>query len=514
MLYESVFHHLRGTKAGEILDRQHLQIKRKHQDVRTAILEGGGMERIIACSKDLIAATRAHFAQLNNAANPAWAQTNFSAVTNDFARAALLDPLNPDLQYQWAQCLLGLRDEAGARQHFQLACDDDALPFRADSRINAAIQKAGIRFAGDNLTVFDAATALANQAPFGLCGSETFYEHVHFPFDGNFRLGRAWADQVARMLPDTIAHSATTNGWMSQEFCDRRLGLTDWNRGAVTEMVIDRLHHAPLSGQANNAERLTSLQEEVARLRHGLDAAAATNAFALYADAIRHAPEDHLVVENFAEFLESVNDLKDAAVQWQRDTELMPHDCEAWYQSGRVLSSLEQWSPAEAALRQSVALRPRLTEAWYELGTVHLGTGQYDSALQDYQRAATLDPTDAIYRAYIGNAYSKLNRHTEAILNYHRALEMDPNLWETHFALGDELVNAGQISEAAKEYAEVIRIKPGNVLGHLDVGVMAARLGQYDTAVAEFEETLRLDPGNEQARDYLSRVQERMNHQR
>jgi hemerythrin-like metal-binding protein len=61
MLDQLVFHHLLGSKLGDILDRQHMIIKRKHQDVRTAILHGGGMERIIASSKELISATVAHF---------------------------------------------------------------------------------------------------------------------------------------------------------------------------------------------------------------------------------------------------------------------------------------------------------------------------------------------------------------------------------------------------------------------------------------------------------------------
>jgi len=61
MLDQLIFHHLLGSKVGDILDRQHVLIKQKHQAVRSAILQGGGMDRIIVRSKELIAATRAHF---------------------------------------------------------------------------------------------------------------------------------------------------------------------------------------------------------------------------------------------------------------------------------------------------------------------------------------------------------------------------------------------------------------------------------------------------------------------
>lgn len=50
-----------GTEVVDILDRQHTQIKGKQKIARAAIIEGGGMDRIIACSKDLIYTTLVHF---------------------------------------------------------------------------------------------------------------------------------------------------------------------------------------------------------------------------------------------------------------------------------------------------------------------------------------------------------------------------------------------------------------------------------------------------------------------
>src|SRR6185437_13353499 len=97
---------------------------------------------------------------------------------------------------------------SGAREHLQAAFDDDALPFRADARINGAIEKTGRQFAGDRLAFLDAAKMLAAEIPEGICGRETFFEHVHFTFNGNFRLGRAWAEQVAKMLPEDISRTA------------------------------------------------------------------------------------------------------------------------------------------------------------------------------------------------------------------------------------------------------------------------------------------------------------------
>ena len=321
-------------------------------------------------NSNLPAAEREQFESLYSAACADETQTNFAGAAQRFAQAAKLDPQFPELQYRRGECLLALSDGAGAREAFQRACDDDALPFRADSRINAAIQKIGRQFAGDRLTLFDAAAALAAAVPTGICGRETFFEHVHFTFDGNFRLGRAWAEQVEKILPEETAGSTATNGWASQETCDCLLGLTDWNRCAVTEVMIDRLQHPPLSSQLNNAERMQSLRDEKNSLRQRMTPAAAQKAAEIYLAAINRAPQDHLLHENFAEFLEATGDLKQAEAQWRQVQELLPHSCDSFYQAGRLLSELARWDEAEAALTKALTLRPRLAEAWYELGWV------------------------------------------------------------------------------------------------------------------------------------------------
>ncbi len=53
--------YLQETPTADILDRQHLQIKRQQQDLRTAIIIGTGMDQIVACAKDLIQTTIEHF---------------------------------------------------------------------------------------------------------------------------------------------------------------------------------------------------------------------------------------------------------------------------------------------------------------------------------------------------------------------------------------------------------------------------------------------------------------------
>jgi hypothetical protein len=54
-------YHLQETPTADVLDRQHLQIKRQQQDLRSAINTGAGIGQLIACFWQL---GLAHFGSL------------------------------------------------------------------------------------------------------------------------------------------------------------------------------------------------------------------------------------------------------------------------------------------------------------------------------------------------------------------------------------------------------------------------------------------------------------------
>ncbi|HUD83800.1 MAG TPA: tetratricopeptide repeat protein, partial [Candidatus Saccharimonadales bacterium] len=185
-----------------------------------------------------------------------------------YAQAAQLDGRSADLQFRWGQCLLAQNDFDDAREHLQLACDDDALPFRTDARLNAEIRAAADKYHNDGVSFFDAADYLAGENPDKLCGDETFYEHVHFNFNGSYQLGLAWARQVEKMLPQNVSRR---EGWLPEPECDQRLGLSDWNRATIGDQMAGRLQVPPFSSQAGNAKRVAKLQARIRELRASMD---------------------------------------------------------------------------------------------------------------------------------------------------------------------------------------------------------------------------------------------------
>ena len=446
------------------------------------------------------------FEQLCAEGDRAEEQGLWTQAVGQYEQAAAVDPHFAELQFHWGACLLHLTHTNSASEHFQLACDNDALPFRADSGINDIIRQEARRRAGDNLLLCDAANALAAESPAGICGKESFYEHVHLRFDGNYRLARAWAAQVERLLPERT-RAAAAPGWAPQELCERRLGLTDWNRCNVIDEVLRRLGHPPLSSQSNNRRRVEALQRWQRSLREKMDGAAAVRAREVYQEALKHAPDDHYIHEGFADFLEAVGDYSQAMAEWERVREIIPHDYLAVFRTGKLQAMQGKRAAAESSLRRALAMHPDLSEAWYDLGEIHLLERKPELALEDYREALALQPTDARCHAHRGLALSRLNRQGEAILAYGEAVRLEPTFWEAHFELGLLLGLQNDLPGAAKEFGEVIRLKPDYAAAHANLGVALFKQGQMAEARGQFEETLRLEPGNKSARAYLAQLQ-------
>jgi tetratricopeptide (TPR) repeat protein len=418
----------------------------------------------------------------------------------DFGEAVALDPQMADAQFGEGECFLQLNDAADATGHFQKACDCDGLPFRADSRINGIIRETGRQLGGPDLVLCDATASLPEAGK--IAGQETFYEHAHFNFDGNYRLAKLWAAQAERLLPENVKTKAQ-GGWASQEVCEARLGLTDWNRSIVLDWMRERMEQPPLNTQFNNVRRESELTARIDLLRHR-DATAATNARALYTDAIARAPRDYMLRQNHGRFLEHSGDLKQALLEWKQAGELMPRNPFAFLKEGMVFEKLGEWSSARESLRQALNLRPRYAEAWLELGRVADAEGKPEEAVENYRQSAALLPNDAQTYLYMGQDLSLLKRTDEAVQDFRHALALREAYWEAHYALGGELGMQGRFAEAKEEFQQVVRLQPQFALGHLNLGVALFKLKDPDGARREFAETLRLDPANKSARAFLA----------
>lgn len=456
-------------------------------------------------NRHVAAADRQHLEQVFDEAKSLQSQSNFLAATEQLALAVKSDPQFAEAYFRLAQCELALTNVAASEQ-FQIACDMDALPFRADTRINNTIRQVAKQHAGDRLALCDTERILAQDAPARIAGDETFYEHVHFNFDGNYRLGKIWAEQIGQRPSAAGSSSAPTN-WASQETCDRALGLSIWNRQFVLQSVIRRMGSPPLSTQFNNPERLQKVRAEESALRR-LEAqpGAAQRVREEFAAALAVAPADHYLYEGLANFLEAIKDPQGAITVYRHLIELLPDDFYACLQVGRLLGENGKPDQGEPFLERATQLRPSLPDGWFELGTVLAAQQKFAPALESMERAARIRPQESSYVCYTGQMLAKLNRHAEAIEHFRQAIQMRPDLWEAHFELAGELVAANQPEEAMREYSVVLKINPRHVVSHINLGVVLVRFNRLDEGIACFQNALKLEPDNRAAQNYLASV--------
>lgn len=432
--------------------------------------------------------------------------TQSHAAVEAYTHAAELDPDFAELQFRWAQCLDQQTNRSAAREHFQRACDVDTLPFRADTRINETIRALGRQLSSERLLVCDAEATLASAATDGVAGAESFFEHVHFNFDGNYRLARVRAEQVAQLLPEAVRHKAV-NGWASQDLCECVIGLSDWNRMAVIATVRARMQQPPLASQFNNPRRTESLQKQWSELA---ERARSSNSVALareeFEKALARSPNDNFLRENFAAFLKSIGEKPAALVQYQKITEWLPHDFYARIQAGRLLGELGQLNEAEVQLRQAAAQRPFLPDAWFELGVVQSAASNYVAALANFERVIRTHPADVSCRTYRARVLARLDRRAEAIAEFRSLIQSNPTRWEAHLELAELFAVAGEAVAAIPEYQEAVKLNPRQPNIRINLGVMLARQNRLDEAMEQFQAVLALSPTNTTAQSHLREV--------
>jgi tetratricopeptide (TPR) repeat protein len=452
----------------------------------------------------LAPAEKSQFAAFYTNSLQAVALRQWPTAGSNFAQAARLDDQSAELQYQWAGYFLAQSNLAAARTHFQLACDDDALPFRADSRINDAIRSESQRTKSDRLILCDAASVLAADTTAGICGDESFFEHVHFDFDARYQLARAWAEQIKALFPPT------TNDWISQAACEQQLGLSPWNRSQVIHFMVERMQIPPLSSQPNNEERRGALEarinSELARANHDQAVSTRKN----FDQLLAQRPDDFFLRENYAVFLELSGDGPAATVQWERFRDLLPQDPLGYFEAGRLLIPQQNYAEAETLLRHTLAIRPGRTDGWIELGNALALQKKYTEALDCYDTALKQDSHDSQTLLRRGKVLAHLNRHEEAMASYRAGLALNPEDGLTHHELAMELVTSGQMDAAGSEFRQALQFSQDSVMVHFDYGTWLLREQLWPEAQREFEAVLRLDPGNLRAQKRLAWLQSRL----
>ena len=426
-----------------------------------------------------------------------------------------------DLFFQLARCELALGANAAAGTNFNLAKEYDTLRFRADDAINALI-----RACPSANKVLDTANVIAAASSNSIPGEEFFFEHVHLTFEGNYQLARVFFDEVVRALPDRALQTP------SLEACAQRLAWTDWNRLEVFEDMCKRLRQPPFTAQFGNAARDGEWKKRIDELEASLTSEKLQRITDEYATALRFAPGDWVLRENFARLLEVRGETARAVEQWKEVMRLLPHDTQAYYHLGNLLdltgrseealpffrqalrrnpalaearnglaialANLGRDAEAERELQAVLKVKPKATEARVNLGYLLAHQGRTNEAIAQYELALKNDTNSAAAHVNLGKLLGQRGERASAVAHYEAALRINPKNAVAHYNLGNALLSQ-DAGEAAKHYSEAVRAKPDFAEARLALALELARVGDTTEAQKHFAEVIRLQPNSPDA---------------
>ena len=462
-----------------------------------------------------------------------------------YQKAARIDPQYADLQFRMGRCDLALTNFDQARRDFELARDYDALDFRADTRINSAINEAASRHAGQEVHLLDAASALAQSSPDGIPGLEFFYEHVHLNFAGNYLLAFNFAEQAKKLFPSSITGRDKGN-WASAEQCDRRLAVTVWDRQRVWQPIMSRVTSPPFTGRFDYAASLKTYRAKVDEAKSMMKTQTPEQARQMYEQALALAPDDYFLHGNFQRFLETGGYLPQAIAEAKRCCELVPQLPGGYYyvgtllvREGKIAEAVEYFSRALAIrsdyaealdamgeilanqqkttgatdrFKRAIRANPNYVEPYLDLGFLQQNLGEADAAMANYEKAASLEPDGPADYFDRANATAALGRWDEAIADLRGVIKAKPQFWQARYILGVELAARGETAEAQTQFSETIRYRPDFAPAHLNLGTVLAAQGKLNRALAEFRTVLQLDPANGSAQQQIKTIEATLHH--
>ncbi len=375
--------------------------------------------------------------------------------------------VHAELYFQLARCELALGNARHARFYFHRALEYDTLRFRADGEITGLASER--RPLSSPRTLVDSAAILSAASSNGIPGSEFFYEHVHFTFEGTYLLACTFFEEVVKTLPASVT-ARGAGGVPSLEDCARRLAWTDWDQREVFTEVRKRLQQPPFTAQHGHAARDAEWGRRIAEISARLTPDKILRLTEEYAAALRLAPNDWVLHQNFATLLETHGETARALEQWREVMRLLPHEPQAYFHAGNLLDTMGASAEAMPLFREALRRDPNSVETRNSLALALSNLGKNTEAEREWQIALRLKPKFAEARVNLGQWLAQQGRTNDAIAQYELALRHDTNSAAAHINLGKLLNQNGDRAGAMKNYEAALRINPSNAVAHYNLG--------------------------------------------
>ncbi len=277
--------------------------------------------------------------------------------------AEAIDSDYAELQFRMGGCYLQTASPELARVAYTRARDHDGLAVRADTRINQIIRDTADLHVLEQVKLVDAVQLLAANSPDGIPGRDLFYEHVHYTLDGNYRLARLLAEEVAMKLPSHIA--ASDNGsWVDAKASANRLAVTIWDQYTLWSDMTKRISAPPHKGSLNYEVNIDYAKSQTKAVISQIDLNKTPEQDReLYLRAIARNPDDNYLHMHFAQYLQGNGELSAGIEELKVVTALLPDLEWPHYYLGGFLGAAKRYDEAAESFKRALEIRSDFTLA-------------------------------------------------------------------------------------------------------------------------------------------------------
>jgi tetratricopeptide (TPR) repeat protein len=382
------------------------------------------------------------------------------------ARARLSEALGIDPQFADTQFMLGQLDlksgNAGsARTHLVEALHWDALRFRPDPRINQVIRNVA-REASGGVSLLDAAVEMgADPGSTALpSGREILFEHVHFDWEGNYRLARMMARSCAAAA---FGADPGDSGWLDGVRCAEAVAYTEHERLPMLLRIDVLERKPPFTNQLTHVGDEARMAREIElATREARDPESLARARAAATAALERDPENPALTGILEGIDADLGDLNAALALARRVEELLPRDFALVADEASILMRLGRFVEAEKALLQAARsggdvdmLAPVLSDLWTRMR-------RFEDARHYFETLISKRPHDTRLRAARAGILRASGASAEAEEAFRAILSEDPSNAEALEAIVGLLDSSGKGGTAENESFSAAEHQPGN----------------------------------------------------
>ncbi|MDX2110986.1 MAG: tetratricopeptide repeat protein [Verrucomicrobiota bacterium] len=394
-------------------------------------------------------------------AEMAIAATDWVTAETAVKSALSVAPTHAYTHYLAGKVALGRGDKEQARTAFITARDNDLLRYRTDSKLNTIITTLGNELKGQ-VTVVDAERELSRNSPEGIPGREFFLEHVHFTFDGNYGVARAFLPAIhADLIKRGLVKESTRPKPVS--LLESKLGLafTLYEQYAQNREVALRLMEPPFTRQPGNAASINYYKQQTIRYAQAaFDPAKQAGLRKLCETSIQLRPDDYVLKRNYSQMLAENKDT-DSALKWlERALQDMPNETGLLENCVTIALDSNRLAIAGDKLAQLASLRfttPRLS---YFQGSLALKQKNLEAAEIAFRNSIAMG--ESIGASCIGLAQIAVNKNNlpDAEAALRNGLLAKPNEANLHYWLARVLLLGGKRAEAISSLEQAVELAP------------------------------------------------------